>query len=153
MELIFPPHSPGWFVTPPSLIRGIPSLYQLNLTGGLLELESQKRLASAPAVNAFGSIRIFKVSGKTAKEGERKISFGQVKRRPSRRMRWTKNIIMMTTTRVEKERKKIKVFLCFVRKSKEKLPIEPNNQARESTRRSEKRKISNSCGSFQLQKI
>ena len=43
----------------------MPSLYQLKRTGGLLELESQNRLASMPAVNAFGSMRIFKVSGKT----------------------------------------------------------------------------------------
>lgn len=41
VEEIFPPHNPGWFVTPPSLIKGIPSLYQLSFTGGLLELESQ----------------------------------------------------------------------------------------------------------------
>lgn len=72
VDEIFPPHKPGWFVTPPSLIKGIPSLYQLNFTGGLLELESQKRLASVPAVNALGSMRIFKVSGKTVNEKRKK---------------------------------------------------------------------------------
>lgn len=70
VDEILPPHKPGWLETPPSLIKGIPSLYQLSLTGGLLELESQNRLASVPAVNALGSTRIFKVSGKTADKEE-----------------------------------------------------------------------------------
>lgn len=86
VEEIFPPHKPGWLVTPPSLIKGIPSLYQLSLTGGLLELESQNRLASVPAVNALGSMRIFKVSGKTVtrweeKEMEKVYSVGAKKKR------------------------------------------------------------------------
>lgn len=71
VDEIFPPQRPGWLVTPFSLIRGIPSLYQASRTGGLLELESQNRLASVPAVNAFGSTRIFKVSGRTVKKKEK----------------------------------------------------------------------------------
>lgn len=104
VEEIFPPHKPGWFVTPPSLISGIPSLYQPSRTGGLLELESQNRLASVPAVNAFGSMRIFKVSGKTVREEEKKFLLGT---------EWARNIIIMTTTRGEKKILR-KVFPLFV---------------------------------------
>lgn len=102
MDEILPPHKPGWLDTPPSLIKGIPSLYQLSLTGGLLELESQNRLASVPAVNALGSTRIFKVSGKTADKEEeqmKKCCFGE-----ESGPEWAKNIIiMMTTTRAKKK--------------------------------------------------
>jgi hypothetical protein len=48
--------------------------FYLSRTGGFEELESQKRVASTPLVNATGSTRIFKVSGKTINviEGENK---------------------------------------------------------------------------------
>lgn len=105
VEEIFPPHKPAWLVTPPSLIRGIPSLYQLSLTGGLLELESQNRLASVPAVNALGSMRIFKVSGKTVArwDEKRKAKVYFSSREEKKGEKWSKNIIIMTTTRKEKE--------------------------------------------------
>lgn len=67
VDEIFPPQRPAWLLTPPSLVRGIPSRYQFSLTGGLLELESQNRLASVPTVSARGSMRIFSVSGRTGK--------------------------------------------------------------------------------------
>lgn len=61
-----PPHRPDFdalFI--PS--TGIPSFHQLSLAGGLLELESQKSVASTPGTNSAGSTRIFTVSGATAK--------------------------------------------------------------------------------------
>lgn len=30
VDEILPPHKPGWYETPPSLIKGMPSLYQLS---------------------------------------------------------------------------------------------------------------------------
>lgn len=144
MDEILPPHKPGWLETPPSLIKGIPSLYQLNLTGGLLELESQNRLASVPAVNALGSTRIFKVSGKTANKEERKKCCLSEKSGPEKGNEMgekhhhndddNEGEKESKKGNKKRERKKIKVFLCFVvtasrKKSKEKLPIEPNNQA------------------------
>lgn len=112
VDEIFPPHSPGWFVTPPSLIKGIPSLYQLSRTGGLLELESQNKFASMPAVRAFGSTRIFKVSGKTVNGKKFSVSWEQKKKKA----KWVKNIIIMTTFRVpnKKSKKTRKKFLLFL---------------------------------------
>jgi hypothetical protein len=109
VEEIFPPHKPGWFVTPPSLIKGIPSLYQLSFTGGLLELESQKRLASVPAVNALGSIRIFKVSGKTVKT-KRKRSLFQPRKKESEKHKNDDN-----ERERAMEKKTEKLFFCFQR--------------------------------------
>lgn len=113
VEEILPPHKPGWFVTPPSLIKGIPSLYQLNLTGGLLELESQNRLASVPAVNALGSTRIFKVSGKTVKSVKNKSYC--LSRMKTRKMGEKHH---HNDDDNESERKKEKFSLCLARKRK-----------------------------------
>lgn len=59
-----PPHKPAFdaLFTPST---DIPSFHQLNLAGGLLELESQISVASTPGVNSTGSTRIFAVSGAT----------------------------------------------------------------------------------------
>lgn len=59
-----PPHKPGFdplFI--PS--TGIPSFQKLNFAGGLLELESQMRVASTPGTSSAGSTRILTVSGAT----------------------------------------------------------------------------------------
>lgn len=59
-----PPQSPCFdeFVEPST---GIPSLHHVILAGGLLELESQNKLASAPGLSSSGSILILTVSGAT----------------------------------------------------------------------------------------
>lgn len=44
---------------------GMPSFHQLNLAGGLLELESQMSVASTPGTSSAGSTRILTVSGAT----------------------------------------------------------------------------------------
>lgn len=59
-----PPHNPCFdalFI--PS--TGMPSFHQLNLAGGLLELESQMSVASTPDTSSAGSTRILTVSGAT----------------------------------------------------------------------------------------
>lgn len=46
----------------------MPSFHQDSFAGGLLELESQMMVASMPGRSSSGSMRIFTVSGATAKE-------------------------------------------------------------------------------------
>lgn len=59
-----PPHNPGFdALFMPS--TGMPSFHQLNLAGGLLELESQMSVASTPGTSSAGSTRILTVSGAT----------------------------------------------------------------------------------------
>lgn len=140
VDEIFPPHKPAWFVTPPSLIKGIPSLYQLKRTGGLLELESQNKLASVPAVNALGSMRIFKVSGKTVN----KKSFF---RKKLGKMGEKHHHNDDNERREQKKRRKS--FLLFG----EKLPIEPNTNNQADTKNPPAGAVS-SCRKFnQILKI
>lgn len=46
----------------------MPSFHQDSFAGGLLELESQMMVASMPGRSSSGSMRIFTVSGATAKK-------------------------------------------------------------------------------------
>lgn len=142
VDEIFPPQSPGWFVTPPSLIRGIPSLYQLSRTGGLLELESQKRLASVPTVSAFGSTRIFKVSGMTAsakrtkkkREEERRKSFSSVGEKHHHNDDNGR-------AGAHKASKKKKFFFCFAREGRKKRAHKKSCRSNQITRRKKVRQL------------
>lgn len=59
-----PPHKPG-FDTALMPSTNIPSFHQLNLAGGLLELESQMSVASTPGTNSAGCVCTLTVSGAT----------------------------------------------------------------------------------------
>lgn len=62
-----PPQSPGLFVgfTPST---GIPSFHHDTTAEGLLELESQIKVASVPGRKSTGSLRILIISGGTVEQ-------------------------------------------------------------------------------------
>lgn len=68
-----PNHNPGLVSVMLALGMAIPSRHHDNWAGGLLELESQCRVASMPGFNSTGSTVILTVSGATVKNYKIKL--------------------------------------------------------------------------------